>query len=144
LFSEPRWAGKQHAAFERKWWRGLQWLDPWQSKEAQRFAVKFYNIGEDGLLPGRKNGADRRGRPNRDCTAPDWEYQGVYVAMLPPPDHRKAYAPGWDNGPMPKRSAISGVEPGEVNDARDLMARWVPPASYFNLTPEELNTPFFE
>jgi hypothetical protein len=45
---------------------------------------------------------------------------------------------------MPKRSAISGVEPGEVNDARDLMARWVPPASYFNLTPEELNTPFFE
>ena len=55
-----------------------------------------------------------------------------------------AYAPGWDKGPIPQRSS-GGVEPGEVrNDTRDLMARWAPPASYFNLTPEELSSPFFE
>ena len=47
LFGDARWAGKMHAAFERKYRRGLQWLDPWQSKPTQRFAVKFYNCGED-------------------------------------------------------------------------------------------------
>jgi hypothetical protein len=144
LFADARWEGKQHAAFERRWRRGLQWLDPWQSRPTQRFAIKFYNASEDGLLPGRKNGADRRGRPNRDCTGPDWEYQGIYVAMREPPRQREVYAPGWDEGPIPKRSS-GGVEPGDVrNDTRDLMARWSPPASYFNLTPEEMNTPFFE
>jgi hypothetical protein len=118
LFSEPRWEGKQHAAFERKWQRGLQWLDPWQSKPTQRFAVKFYNAGENGLLPGRKN---RGGK--RDCSGPAWEM--------------------WTIGSQ--RSSSSGVEPGEVrNDTRDLMARWVPPPSYLNLTPEEMNSLFFE
>jgi hypothetical protein len=146
LFAGARWEGKQHASFERKWRRGLQWLNAWQSRQAQRFAIKFYNCGEDGLLPGRKNGADTRGRPNRDCTGPDWEYQGVYVAMREPPRQREVYAPGWDEGPIPKRSSASGVEPSDDvrNDARDLMTRWEPPSTYFNLTPEELNTPFFE
>ena len=141
----PKWQGKAHADFEKKYRRGLQWLDPWQSKPAERFAVMFYNKHEDKLLPGRKNGADRRGRPNRDCAGPDWEYQGIYVAIREPPRQREVYAPGWDDGPIPKRSTVSGVEPGEVrNDTRDLMARWVPPSSYLNLTPEEVNTPFFE
>ena len=143
LFADARWEGKQHSSFERKWRRGLQWLNTWQSKQAQRFAIKFYNCGEDGLLPGRKNGADIRGRPNRDCTGPDWEYQGIYVAMREPPRQREVYAPGWDEGPIPKRSSSSGVEPGEVrNDTRDLMARWVSPSSYLNLTPEEINSLF--
>jgi hypothetical protein len=143
LFADARWEGKQHSAFERRWSRGLQWLDPWQSRPTQRFAIKFYNASEDGLLPGRKNGADRRGRPNRDCTGPDWEYQGIYVAMREPPRQREVYAPGCDVGPIPRRSTISGVEPSSdvKNDAHELMAKWVPPASYFN---DGMNDPFFE
>jgi hypothetical protein len=140
---EPKWQGKAHADFEKKYLRGQQWLDPWQSRQTQRFAVKFYNASEDGLLPGRLNGAERRGRPNRDCTGPDWEYQGVFVTMREPPRQREVYAPGWDEGPIPKR-AVLGVEPSDViNDTIDLLVRWSPPSSYFNLTPEEINTPFF-
>jgi hypothetical protein len=136
---EQRWQGKAHTDFEKKYLRGLQWLGPWQSRPTQRFAVKFYNAGEDNLLPGKQN----RGR--RDYTGPDWEYQGIYVAMLPPPRQRTVYAPGRDKGPIPQRSTASGVEPGEVrNDTRDLMSKWAPPSSYFNLTPEEMTSPFFE
>ena len=106
---DPKWQGKAHADFEKKYRRGLQWSTPWQSKPTQRFAIKFYNAGEDGLLPGRKNGADIRGRPNRDCTGPDWEYRGIYVTMREPPRQREVYAPGWDDGPIPKRSTVAGV-----------------------------------
>jgi hypothetical protein len=160
LFGETKWEGKLHAAFEAKYRRGLQWLDPWQSKPTQRFTVKFYNCAEDNLLPGKRNGGGRLrsfdgvvGRclaafqqpteGSRGCTGPDWEYQGIYVAMRPEPQRRgEVYAPGWDDGPIPRRSTSSGVEPGEVgNDTRDLMARWVPPASYFN---DNMNNPFFE
>ena len=122
---DRKWQGKAHADFEKNYLKGLQWSVPWQSKPTQRFAIKFFNCGEDGLLPGRKNGADIRGRPNRDCTGPAWEM--------------------WTIGSQLSSSSSGGVEPSEVrNDTRDLMARWVPPASYYNLTPEEMNSPFFE
>jgi hypothetical protein len=138
---EPKWEGKAHVDFEKKYLRGQQWLDPWQSRPAQRFAVKFYNAGEDGLLPSRLNGAEIRGRPNRDCTGPDWEYQGVFVAMREPTRQREAYAPGWDEGPIPKRFTVSGVESSDVrNDTLDLLVRWTPPSSYFN---DGMNNPLF-
>jgi hypothetical protein len=140
-----KWQGKAHVDFEKKYRRGQQWVNAWQSRPTHRFAVKFYNAGEDGLLPGRLNGAEIRGRPNRDCTGPEWEYQGIFVVMREPPRQREVYAPGWDDGPIPKRSTEAGFESSDVrNDSVDLMARWAPPSSYFNLTPEEMNTPFFE
>jgi hypothetical protein len=59
----------------------------------------------------------------RDCTGPAWEW--------------------WMIGSQRSSSSTGGVEPGEVrNDTRDLMARWAPPASYFNLTPRK-RTPRF-
>ena len=115
-------------------------MEPWQSKPTQNFAVMFYNNGEDKLLPGRKNRGGRLrtldeviGRPClaafqqpadgcRDCTGPAWEWWTI----------------------SSQRSSTSGVEPGEVRgDTRDQMAIWAPPSSYFNLTPEEMDTPFF-
>jgi hypothetical protein len=138
LFGDAKWEGKQHSSFERRYRKGLQWLERWQSKQTQRFAVKFYNCREDNLLHGKKN---RGGRARtfdevigkrclasfqqptdgcRDCTGPAWEW--------------------WTIGSA-RSSSSSGVESGEVRgDTRDQMAIWAPPSSYFNLTPEEMNT----
>ena len=73
LVGMPPWESKMHTAFAVKWQRGLQWLELWQSKKTERFAVTFYNAGEDKLLPGKKNGG------RRDCTGPEWQYQGIRV-----------------------------------------------------------------
>jgi hypothetical protein len=86
----------------------------------------FYNAGKDRLLPGKKNGG------RRDCTGPEWQYQGIRVEMRDPPNQLQVYAPGWD-GPPPRQRRDLGVEPGEaVNDSYDLSRRWVPPSGYFN------------
>ena len=92
LFGDAKWEGKQHSSFEWKYRRGLRSLEPWQSRPTPNFAVKFYNCGEDNLLPGKKNGAVRLrnldgviGEPClaafqqptdgcRDCTGPAWEW----------------------------------------------------------------------
>ena len=127
LFADARCEGKEHASFAKAFRRGLLWLQPWQSKETPRFAVKFYNCGEDSLLPGKKNGTVRL--RNLD----EIVGQSCLSAFQQPFEGRRdCRGPAWEMWTIGAKGSFSEVEPGEVrNDTRDLMARWAPPSGYF-------------
>jgi hypothetical protein len=137
LFADARWEGKQHASFAKAFRRGLLWLQPWQSKAGQRFAVKFYNCGEDELLPGKRNGGGR-------ARAYD-ETIGKCLAAFQQPfeGRRDCRGPAWEWWTIGSKDSSSGVESSDdvKNDARELMAKWAPPASYFN---DGMNNPLFD